>query len=86
MKLTCPMRHQCEHIPPARVVARIGSAMVRVGSARLLRYQHVGIGNANVSCWGVMPNVWGIAFWWHIGSMILFDKVHALLETRDLIS
>ena len=30
--------------------------LVRIGSARVLGYQHVGINNANISCWGYCPN------------------------------
>ena len=31
----------------------VGSAIVRIGSMNLFRYQHVGIGNANHLRWGV---------------------------------
>ena len=66
-----------DNIPPAciggcvgSIVVRIGSFGVCVGSTRLLGYQHVGIGNANVSCWGYYPmrnpNTGGFAFWWNI--------------------
>ena len=36
------------------VRGRVGSAMIHVGSARLFRYHHVGIGKAKCSHWG--PN------------------------------
>ena len=69
------------HIPPARVGGHVGSVVicvgsfgVCVGSTRLLGYQHVGIGNANVSRWGYYPmrnpNTGGCAFWWNIALML----------------
>ena len=37
------------------VGARVGSVVICVGSARLFRYQHVGIRNEKVSRWGDYP-------------------------------
>ena len=44
---------------------------LRVGSARLFKYQHVGIGNAKLLCLGSRPardtNMSGFALQWNIG-------------------
>ena len=58
LKLTCkpnPCIPNVKYIRPARVGAHVGCSMVRVGCAMLFRYQHVGIGIAKVSHWGLCP-------------------------------
>ena len=52
------------YIPQAHVgagigymIVRVGFVMVRVGSKRIFRYQHVGIGNVKCSHWGVYANM-----------------------------
>ena len=50
---------------------RVGSPGGRVGSARVFRYQYVGIPNAKCSHWGFRPtqgpNPKGLALQWNIG-------------------
>ena len=53
------------------IVTFIGLIVTHIGAARLFRYQHVGIGNANPSRRGPdptpSPNVSGFALQWNIG-------------------
>ena len=62
---------KANNIPLARVGAHIGSGMVCVGSARCFGYQHVGVVNANGSCFGPYPmqspERSGFMFWWNTG-------------------
>ena len=59
------------YILVARVGARVGSVRLRVRSTRLFGYQHVGIGNVKVLCWGysptLSPNASGFALQRNIG-------------------
>ena len=82
MKSTCPtqtqpLHTQCElYITGARWALQVCvghywlALEVALGSARVLGYQHVDIGNANRSHWGPYPtqspNVNRFAFWWNI--------------------
>ena len=53
------------------IVTRFGLIVTRVGSTRLLRYQHVGILNTKFSRWVSRPkqdpNVKGFALQWNVG-------------------
>ena len=65
------------YIPPGRVGPRVGSAMLRIGSARLFRYQHV-VSPTQMVALGVIPNARlqckhvKLAFWSNIGIDITF--------------
>ena len=63
--------------PPAHVGSmgiRVGSVDIHVGSTRLFRYQHDGIGNTKVLHLGDYPtqglNASGFALWWNVGFSI----------------
>ena len=94
------------YIPPARVGSRIGhyrlplsnislrwALLACIGSARLFRYQHVGIPNAKSSRWGSKPtrgpNTSGFVLQWNIGmafsscqQSIVFYKIDAFKSSR----
>ena len=79
MKSTCPTRTRPWHTQRDlystcscwALEACVGSVRLRVGSARLFGYQHVGISNAKLSRWGSRPkqdpNASCFALQWNIG-------------------
>ena len=80
-------------IPPARMGLCVRSVVFCVGSARLFRSQHVGIGNAKVLCWGDYPtqgpNARGFALRWNIGFRSTFADImvdRCLMKPQRIIT
>ena len=82
----CPTQKHCS------TGVCVGFVMVRFGSVRFFRYQHVGIGNAKVLCLGCYPtrrpNARVFAFWCNIGlrSRKFYKKKKKVGKVTSLLS